>query len=123
LLRGPGWEAADDWAALVAALIVAVTGVRTLRPAVSALMDGAPDRAVKERALQAALRVDGVNHVENLNVRGSGLGYYFDLHVQSDPTMSLEDAHEIAAKVKYAIIEAIPSAVRVLVHMEPYRER
>ena len=123
LLRGPGWEAADDWAALVAAMIVAVNGVRTLRPAVSALMDEAPDRAVKERALQAALRVDGVNHVENLNVRGSGLGYYFDLHVQSDPTMSLEDAHEIAARVKYAIIEEIPSAVRVLVHMEPYRQR
>ena len=123
LLKGPGWEAADDWAALVAAMIVAVNGVRTLRPAVSALMDEAPDRAVKEKALQAALRVEGVNHVENLNVRGSGLGYYFDLHVQSDPMMSLEEAHEIAAKVKYAIIEAIPSAMRVLVHMEPYRKR
>jgi cation diffusion facilitator family transporter len=123
LLGGPGWEAADDWAALVAALIVAVNGVRTLRPAISALMDEAPDQAVKERALQAALRVEGVSHVESLNARGSGLGYYFDLHVQSDPTISLEEAHEIAARVKYAILEAIPSAAQVLVHMEPYRER
>jgi len=49
LIGGPGWEAADDWAALFAALIVAVNGIRTLRPAVSALMDEAPDRAVKER--------------------------------------------------------------------------
>jgi len=123
LIGGKGWEAADDWAALVAAMLVAVNGVRTLRPAISGLMDEAPDRSVTERALQAALRVDGVKHVENLNVRGSGLGFYVDLHVQSDPNISLEDAHEIAAKVKYAIVEAIPSVVRVLVHMEPYREQ
>jgi cation diffusion facilitator family transporter len=121
LIGGTGWEAADDWAALFAAGIVAVNGVRTLRPAVSALMDEAPDRAVKERALQAALRVTGVRHVETLNVRGSGLGFYVDLHVQADPTISLEDAHEIAASVKYAILEAVPSAMGVLVHMEPYR--
>jgi len=122
LWGGPGWEAADDWAALVASLLVAINGVRTLRPAISGLMDEAPDQSVKERALQAALRVPGVKYVENLNVRGSGLGFYVDLHVQADPTMSLEDAHEIAAKVKYAIRDAIPSVVSVLVHMEPYRE-
>jgi cation diffusion facilitator family transporter len=121
LIGGPGWEAADDWAALFAALIVAVNGIRTLRPAVSALMDEAPDRAVKERAVQAALRVSGVRHIENLHVRGSGLGFYVDLHAQADPTISLEEAHEIAATVKYAILEAVPSVVGVLVHMEPYR--
>ena len=121
LLGGRGWEAADDWAALVAALVVAVNGARTLRPAISGLMDEAPDRTVKERALHAAAEVNGVRSVENLNVRGSGVGFYVDLHVKADPKLSLEDAHEIAAKVKYAILEAIPNCVNVLVHMEPYK--
>ena len=121
LMGGHGWEAADDWAALVAALLVAVNGVRTLRPAISGLMDEAPDRTVKERALQAAAEVNGVRSVENLNVRSSGIGFYVDLHVKADPKLSLEDAHEIAAKVKYAILEAIPNVVNVLVHMEPYK--
>jgi len=121
LWGGAGWEAADDWAALVAAMLVAVNGVRTLRPAISGLMDEAPDQSVNQRALQAALRVSGVRHIENLHVRRSGLGFFVDLHAQADPTMSLDDAHEIAAKVKYAIRDAIPSAVSVLVHMEPYR--
>jgi len=120
LLGGRGWEAADDWAALVAALIVAVNGVRTLRPAISGLMDEAPDRTVRERVLEAACAVDGVRNVENLKVRRSGLGFYVDLHAQADPEISLEDAHEIAATVKYAIVEAIPSVAGVLVHMEPY---
>ena len=121
LWGGAGWEAADDWAALVAAMLVAVNGVRTLRPAISGLMDEAPDQSVNQRALQAALRVSGVRHIENLHVRRSGLGFFVDLHAQADPRMSLDDAHEIAAKVKYAIRDAIPSAVSVLVHMEPYR--
>jgi cation diffusion facilitator family transporter len=122
LIGGHGWEAADDWAALVAAVLVAVNGVRTLRPAISGLMDEAPDRSVKERVLQAASGVEGVRKVENLKVRRSGLGFFVDLHVQADPTMSLEDAHQIAATVKYAILEVVPSVVGVLVHMEPYRE-
>ena len=122
LIGGPGWEAADDWAALVAAVVVAVNGIRTLRPAIAGLMDEAPDRSVKERALDAATNVEGVRSVENLNVRSYGLGFYVDLHVKADATISLESAHEIAANVKYAILEAIPSVVSVLVHMEPYRE-
>ena len=123
LIGGRGWEAADDWAALVAALVVAVNGVRTLRPAISGLMDEAPDRSVKERVLLAATEVEGVRSIENLNVRGSGLGFYVDVHVKADSTLSLEDAHEIAAKVKYAILSAVPSVVGVLVHMEPYKEQ
>jgi cation diffusion facilitator family transporter len=122
LIGGRGWEAADDWAALVAALVVAVNGLRTLRPAISGLMDEAPDRSVKERVLHAAAEVDGVRSVETLNVRGSGLGFYVDVHVKADPKLSLEEAHEIAAKVKYAILAAVPSVVGVLVHMEPYKE-
>jgi cation diffusion facilitator family transporter len=121
LLGGRGWEAADDWAALVAAILIAVNGVRTLRPAISGLMDEAPDRTIKEQAMAAACSVDGVRSIEHLKVRRSGLGLYIDLHVQADPGISLEDAHEIAAKVKYAILAAVPNAIAVLVHMEPYR--
>ena len=123
LLGGPGWEAADDWAALVAAMLITVNGVRTLKPALAGLMDEAPDRTIWEQALQAASHVGGVLTVEKLNVRSSGTGYYIDLHVQADPMLTLEAAHEIGAGVKYSIREAIPRAVNVLVHMEPYKPR
>src|SRR6266853_236003 len=93
-----------------------------LTPGITAPMHEAPDRTVRERVLEAACAVDGVRNVENLKVRRSGLGFYVDLHAQADPEISLEDAHEIAATVKYAIVEAIPSVAGVLVHMEPYRK-
>ncbi|MEO7822466.1 MAG: cation diffusion facilitator family transporter, partial [Gemmatimonadaceae bacterium] len=78
LAGGPGWEAADDWAALVAALVITINGARTLRPALSGLMDEAPDRTVWVVAHDAASRVEGVRRVEKLNVRSSGTGYYVD---------------------------------------------
>jgi cation diffusion facilitator family transporter len=120
LIGGRGWEAADDWAALVAAMLVAVNGFRTLQPAISGLMDEAPDATVRERVLRAAAAVDRVRSVEQLRVRSSGLGFYVDIHVQADATMSLAAAHELGATVKYAILEEVPSVVAVLVHMEPY---
>jgi cation diffusion facilitator family transporter len=117
---GTGWEAADDWAALLAAVIVATNGIRTLEPAVADLMDAAPEPALLARVEHAAATVPGVELVEKLKVRRSGLGYYVELHAQADPGMSLHDAHELSGQVKGAIMAAAPRVKGVLVHMEPY---
>ena len=121
LWGGPGWESADDWAALVAALIAGVNGVRALKPAIANLMDAAPDREMLDRARTAARDVDGIRHIESLNLRSSGLGYFVDLHAQADSSLTLEEAHVLSGKIKAAICSEIPEVVKVLVHMEPYR--
>jgi cation diffusion facilitator family transporter len=74
LVGGPGWETADDWAALVAAVVIAVNGVRLLRPAVDALMDRMPDPDVVDRIGAAAREVPGVLATEKLRVRTFGPG-------------------------------------------------
>jgi len=122
LWGGKGWESTDDWAALVAAMVAAVNGVRALRPAVAHLMDAAPDRTVIDRATAAAAAVDGVRKLESVNVRSSGLGYFVDLHAQADPHLTLEEAHTLSGRIKSAISHEIPSVVKVLVHMEPFRD-
>ena len=120
LRGGPGWASADDWAALVAAAVVATNGVRMLRPAVHDLMDRAPAGEVSTRIASAAMAVPGVLAIEQLRVRGSGLDHAVDLHVQADPNLSLHDAHVLSGRVKAAIRQAVPTAVSVLIHMEPY---
>jgi cation diffusion facilitator family transporter len=122
LTGGKGWESADDWAALVAALITGVNGFRALKPAIAHLMDAAPDRGMLERANAAAGAVEGVKKIESLNVRSSGLGFFVDLHAQADPLLTLEEAHVLSGKIKAAICGEIPEVVKVLVHMEPFRE-
>ena len=118
--KGPGWEAADDWAALLASAIIAVNGLRILRPAVQDLMDRSPEEDVLGRITTAATRVPGVQRIEKLKVRRAGMGVYVDLHVQADPAMSLHDAHELSGAVKGAVRAAEESVLGVLVHMEPY---
>lgn len=122
LIGGPGWEAADDWAALVASAVILVNGVFVLRPAVADLMDRAPDLGVFDRVGSAARAVTDVCAIEKLAVRKHGLSYYVDIHVQADPTMSLHDAHELSGRVKGAIRAAVPRVAGVLVHMEPFED-
>ncbi len=119
---GPAWAAADDWAALVAALVIAWNGVAMLRPALHDLMDRMPGAEVVEPVRRAAEGVEGVRATEKLAVRKTGLVYRVTIHVQADPAMSLEDAHVLGGKVKSAIRAAVPKVQSVLVHMEPYAE-
>ena len=120
LWGGPGWESADDWAAAVAAVIIGVNGVRLLRPAINDLMDRTPESDLLDAIGKAALGVPGVLAIEKVRVRKLGIGYFADLHVQSEPTMILRDAHILGGKVKGAIRAALPKVSDVLVHMEPY---
>jgi cation diffusion facilitator family transporter len=120
LAGGPGWESADDWAALVAAGIIAWNGAALMRTAVADLMDrvAAPDVVAAIR--DAARAVDDVRAVEKLAVRRAGRGYWVDIHVQADPDMSLDAAHIVSGKVKGAIRATTPQVLGVLVHMEPH---
>lgn len=120
LIGGPGWESADDWAALAAALVIGYNGISMLRPALDDLMDRMPASEIVERIADAAGAVENVLAVEKLAVRKTGLVYYVDIHVQADPSMPLEEAHILSGIVKSAIRAAVPEVVGVLVHMEPY---
>lgn len=115
-----GIPEADDWAALVAALVILINGVLILRPAIEDLMDRAPDGEVVERLSAVATAVPGVLAIEKLRVRRAGLSLYVDLHVQAEPALSLHEAHILSGRVKSAIRAAESTVIGVLVHMEPY---
>lgn len=120
VLGGPGWEVADDWAALFAACIIAYNGAAMMRPALQDLMDRMPGDEILAPVRRAAEAVAGVRAVEKLTVRKAGLVFHVDIHVQADPRMPLEDAHRLSGAVKGAIRAAVPSVAGVLVHMEPF---
>jgi cation diffusion facilitator family transporter len=122
LLGGPGWESADDWAALFASGIIAYNGVLLARPALYDLMDKMPGVEIVEPVRRAAESVPGVRAVEKLTVRRAGMVYYVDIHVHADPAMSLHDAHELSGAVKATIRRVANRVQGVIVHMEPYRE-
>jgi len=119
LIGGPGWEPADDWAALVASCVILVSAVRVMRPAVSELMDRNPSGDTAGAITAAVLSVLEVRGFHGLKVRRSGGTYFVDLHVQADPHLTLRDAHIVSGKVKGAIRDVLGATAAVLVHMEP----
>lgn len=120
LIGGPGWESADDWAALLASVVIVNNGMHILRPAVAELMDRSPGDAVVQEARRIAGAVPGVAAIEKTVVRKTGLRYYIEIHVQADGAVSLERAHAIGGHVKAMLKAELPGATGVIVHMEPF---
>jgi cation diffusion facilitator family transporter len=117
---GTGWEQADDWAALVAAGVIAYNGFSMLRGTVDDLMDRIPGKDVLLAIDRAAHSVPEVLATEKLTARRAGTTYWVTLHVQAAPSLSLHEAHIVSGKVKSAIRAAVPKVEWVLVHMEPH---
>ncbi len=122
LWGGPGWEPADDWAALAAAAVIAYNGIAILRTALRDLMDATPGGEILGEIRRVAESVPDVRAIEKLHVRRSGMNYHAAIHVQASPSLSLADAHALGGRVKAAIQQALPQVNRVLVHMEPFEE-
>jgi len=119
LIGGPGWEPADDWAALFACVLIGYNGWHLLRKALHDVMDPAPAPEMQENVRAIAAAVPGVTALDRCLIRKSGLEYFVDLHVGVDPEMSVREGHRIAHAVRDAIREAHPAINEVLVHLEP----
>src|SRR5207249_2502267 len=119
LIGGRGYEGADDAAAIVAAAIIAWNGGRLLRPSLNELMDASPDPAIAERIRDIAATTPGVARVEKCVVRKMGYDFFVDMHVEVDPKMTVQRAHEIAHVVKDTVRGELPVVHDVLVHIEP----
>jgi len=119
LVGGRGYESADDWAALFACGIIAFNGFRLLRSALRDVMDAAPDPEIETRVREISVAVDGVVSIDKCHVRRSGLGYFVDIHVEVDGTISVRRGHEIAHRVKDRLLASELAVLDVTAHVEP----
>ena len=119
LIGGPGYEAADDWAALFAAFIIALNAYLLLRPALDELTDAKPDPALEAQVRSVAGEIPEVIGTHKCHVRKMGFDYYVDLDVIVDGAMTVTRGHEIAHDVQNAIRAANPLFSKVLIHVEP----
>ncbi len=120
LVGGEAYRAADDWAAIFAAVIIAFNGYRLLRPALDELMDAAPKEDIAGRARAIALRVKGVRGVEKCFARKMGYSYWLDMHMEVDGGLSVAVAHELSHTVKDAVRAELPRVLDVTIHIEPH---
>jgi cation diffusion facilitator family transporter len=121
LIAGEGYEAADDWAALVACGVIVYNGLRLFRRALAEVMDIAVPTEVEVQVRQIAVQVDGVLALDKCRVRRTGLTLFVDIQVIVDANLSVRRGHEIGHEVKDVLLASPLSIVDVNVHVEPSR--
>jgi len=123
LFGGRDYAAADEWGALAACTIIAYNGFRFSRIAVSELMDARPPEDVVSSIARTAEGVEGAWRVEKVLVRKMGPQLFVDLHLEVDPLATVQRGHEIAHRVKDAVMAQSRAIADVLVHIEPGRKK
>lgn len=119
LIGGKGYESADDYAALIASVIIVFNAYRIFMPSFAEIMDKAPDGRLVEEVKEIALTVKGVQGIDKCFVRKMGFEYFVDIHVIVDGSLSVRTGHDIAHSVKNAVLQAKPTVYDVLTHIEP----
>lgn len=119
LIFGEGYESADDWAALVAAVIILYNAYLILRPALGEIMDEHVYDDLVGEIRAHSNNVQGVLGTEKCYIRKTGMTYHVDLHVIVNGDISVSQGHQIAHNLKDLLITEIPSVADVLIHIEP----
>jgi cation diffusion facilitator family transporter len=117
---GDSFAWADEAASLVVAAAIIWSGVQLFRHSASELMDRQADPDIVEAVRRSSLEVPGVQGVDSLWIRKSGLEYFVDIHIEVDPAMSVAEGHRIGHRVKDHLLAQFVQLRDVLVHLEPF---
>lgn len=112
-----GYAFVDPIVGIVVGFMVARVGYSIIRDSANALAD---TRAVCPLAIQGICKtVGGVVDCHKVRTRGTAGQVFVDLHIQVAPTMTIDEAHEIAHRVVTTLKAEMPDVIDVVVHVEP----
>ena len=121
LIGGPGYEPADDWAALLACTVIVVSGLSLLRMAVRELLDAAPAKEFEQLVRDLAQGVAGVRALDKCRIRKSGTSYFVELHVEVDGQATVQEGHDIGGRVRSVLRNSPLRIADAFIHIEPAR--
>lgn len=119
LFFGKGYESADDWAALFAALFIFYNSYLIFRPALGEIMDEHLYDNVVNQVREVSKTVTGIIDTEKCHVRKTGMKFLVDLHATVDANISVKQGHDLAHHLKNQLKKEIPELADVLIHIEP----
>ena len=119
LYFGKGYEAADDWAALLASGFILYNCYKVFRPALGEIMDEHLYHDLEVEIKRISQTVEGVICIEKCFIRKAGMKYHVDLHVMVDGNKSVKEGHDIAHHLKDTLRKKLIELGHVLIHIEP----
>lgn len=120
LMLGEGYEAADDWAALLASGFIIYNSYLIFRPALGEIMDEHVHEELESNIRNISLTVSGIRNTEKCFIRKAGMKYHVDLHASVDAHITVREGHDLAHKLKDTLRLQLPQLGHVLIHIEPF---
>lgn len=111
---------ADPAGGIGVSVIIFLMGIGIFRRTSEELMDAMPPEDLVNAVRKTAEETPGVAAVEKCFGRKSGIQFFFDIHIEVEPNMTVREAHELAHDVKDRLVESCDFVRDVLVHVEPY---
>ncbi|MCZ6674324.1 MAG: cation diffusion facilitator family transporter [Verrucomicrobia bacterium] len=124
IFAGPGYEMADDLAALGVTLLILYNAVRLIRPALDELMD----RRIEDHRIEAiekiASEIEGIERLETVTVRRSGRGYVAEIHMEVQPSLTVEKSHHLSHLLKDRLLKDDDlKLTHAVMHVEPFARK
>lgn len=112
----------DPLMAVFIAVYVLFSAWKILRDAIDLLMDHEITDAERQQIMQLVLNHPQVKGMHDLRTRRSGVTVFVQLHLELDPEMSLQQAHEVSDKVSQDI-RALFDDVEIIIHQDPLNDK
>lgn len=68
------------------------------------------------------LSFDQVKDIHNIRSRGSEGDLYIDMHIMTEPGLSIEESHRLIHRIEERIQEEVSKGVQVIAHLEPFHD-
>ncbi len=109
---------ADPLIALAIAFWIGYSAVQIFRASYDQIMDRELPDEDRNKVREIALAHEAVMDIHDVRSRLAGTTPFIQLHLEMQPDMSLQDAHDIADQVEAKVKEAFPGA-EVIIHQDP----
>jgi cation diffusion facilitator family transporter len=108
----------DAVAALIVAALLLWGAVSVFREASAQLMDRELSDEARAQIVKLMTQDARLTDVHQLRTRASGPFVHIQMHVDLDPELTLETAHQVIVAAEKRVLEAFPSA-DIIIHADP----
>ncbi|WP_437558984.1 cation diffusion facilitator family transporter [Acidithiobacillus sulfuriphilus] len=113
-----GFPYLDSVVALVVALMVLRIGAVTAWEAIQELADRGLDDATLQEIRAIILGCEGVRDLHLLKTRKMGHQALAEVHLQVAPTLSVSEGHQIAERVRMALLRQVADLMDATIHID-----
>lgn len=121
IFLGEKWRVLDPIAAVVVSIFIIRVSFQLIRPGIDDLLEKSLPKKIEDKIMDVILSVEDVESPHHLRTRRIGNDYAIEVHVRTNGSSTLHEAHRIASEIESKLKMEFGSGTHVIVHMEPHK--